>query len=102
MEFNEKTVGYILYAVGIIGGVEGATDVRPELSLVISIVSVIVIIIASYLLAKNNTFFNILIFFQASGNVNNRTFSKGIFVTRPRNELRWHQEDAQRFCIPVC
>lgn len=52
MEFNEKTVGYILYAIGIVGGVEGATDARPELSLVISIVSVVVIIIASYLLAK--------------------------------------------------
>ncbi|VVB54541.1 Uncharacterised protein [uncultured archaeon] len=52
MEFNEKTVGYILYAIGIVGGVEGATDVRPGLSLVISIVSVIVIILGSYLLAK--------------------------------------------------
>ena len=52
MEFNEKTVGYILYAVGIVGGVEGATNARPGSSLVISIVSVIVIIIASYLLAK--------------------------------------------------
>jgi|GEM_PF-1278646 len=52
MDFNERTVGYILYAVGIIGGVEGATDVRPGLSVLISIVSVVVIIIASYLLAK--------------------------------------------------
>ncbi len=52
MEFNEKTVGYILYAVGIIGGVEGATNTRPGLSLVISIVSIVVIIIGSYLLAK--------------------------------------------------
>ena len=52
MEFNEKTIGYILYAVGIIGGVEGATDARPGLSLVISIVSIVVIIIASYLLGK--------------------------------------------------
>ena len=52
MDFNERTFGYILYAVGIIGGVEGATDVRPGLSLLISIVSVVVIIIASYLLAK--------------------------------------------------
>ncbi|CAG1004632.1 MAG: hypothetical protein OIN86_00330 [Candidatus Methanoperedens sp.] len=52
MDFNERTVGYILYAVGIIGGVEGATDVRPGLRVLISIVSVVVIIIASYLLAK--------------------------------------------------
>ena len=52
MEFNEKTVGYILYAVGIIGGVEGATNARPGLSLMISIVSMVIIIIASYLLAK--------------------------------------------------
>lgn len=52
MEFNEKTVGYILYAVGIVGGVEGATGARPESSLMISFVSVVVIIIGSYLLAK--------------------------------------------------
>ncbi len=52
MEFNEKTVGYILYAVGIVGGVEGATNARPGSSLVISIVSIVVIIIGSYLLAK--------------------------------------------------
>jgi len=53
MEFNEKTVGYILYAVGIIGGVEGATDVRGvEQGVIISIVAMIVIIYASYLLGK--------------------------------------------------
>lgn len=52
MEFNEKTIGYILYAVGIIGGAEGALGVRPQNSLMISVVAMIVIIIASYLLGK--------------------------------------------------
>lgn len=52
MELNEKTIGYILYAVGIIGGAEGAIGIRPQNSLVISVVAMIVIIIASYLLGK--------------------------------------------------
>lgn len=52
MDFNEKTIGYILYAVGIIGGAEGAIGIRPQNSLVISVVAMIVIIIASYLLGK--------------------------------------------------
>ena len=52
MEFNEKTIGYILYAVGIIGGAEGALGERPQNSLVISIVAMIVIIIASFMLGK--------------------------------------------------
>ena len=52
MELNGKMVGYILYAVGIIGGVEGATGIRPQQSLIISVVAMIVIIIASYLLGK--------------------------------------------------
>ena len=51
MDYN-KMVGYILYAIGIIGGVEGATNVRPGLGSIISIISIIVIIIASYMLAK--------------------------------------------------
>ena len=52
MESNEKTIGYILYAVGIIGGVEGASGVRPQYSLIISIIAMVVVIIASYLLGK--------------------------------------------------
>ena len=52
MEFNAKMAGYILYAIGIIGGVEGASGVRGEFSLTISIVALIFILIASYLLGK--------------------------------------------------
>jgi hypothetical protein len=52
MGLNERTVGYILYAVGIIGGAEGASGVRTQDSFIISVVAMIVIIIASYLLGK--------------------------------------------------
>ena len=52
MELNGKMFAYILYAVGIIGGVEGATDVRPQFSFLISIIAMVVIIIASYMLDK--------------------------------------------------
>jgi len=51
MDLNGKMLGYILYAVGIIGGVEGAIDPRGNGTL-ISIVAMVVIIIASYLLDK--------------------------------------------------
>ncbi|MDD5473777.1 MAG: hypothetical protein PHU34_06470 [Candidatus Methanoperedens sp.] len=43
-----KMAGYILYAVGIIGGVEGAVGK----SIPISVVSLIVIAAASYLIDK--------------------------------------------------
>lgn len=52
MDLNSKMVGYILYAVGIIGGVEGASGVRQESSFLISIIAMVVIIIASYMLDK--------------------------------------------------
>lgn len=52
MESNEKMFGYVLYAIGIIGGVEGASGVRQQDSFMISIVAMIVIIIASYLITK--------------------------------------------------
>ncbi len=52
MEINEKTIGYILYAVGIVGGAEGASGVRGTDSFLISGVALIVIIIGSYLLGK--------------------------------------------------
>lgn len=45
-----KIIGYILYAIGIVGAVEGITSV-PK-SIPISVVAMIVIIIASYLLEK--------------------------------------------------
>jgi hypothetical protein len=52
MELNGKMVGYILYAVGIIGGVEGAIDPRQQNGILISIIAMVVIIIASYMLDK--------------------------------------------------
>jgi hypothetical protein len=45
---NEKILGYILYAVGIIGGVEGAVGK----SIPISVAALIVIVIGSYLLER--------------------------------------------------
>ncbi len=47
-----KVIGYILYAIGIVGGVEGASGVRQQYSLVISVVALIIILIGSYLLGK--------------------------------------------------
>ena len=52
MEFNARMAGYILYAIGIIGGVEGASGVRQQYSGQISVVALLIIIIASYLLGK--------------------------------------------------
>ncbi len=52
MGSNAKIAGYFLYAVGIIGGAEGASGVRPQYSFLISIVALIVILIGSYLLGK--------------------------------------------------
>jgi len=46
----EKIIGYVLYAIGIVGAVEGIIS-TPK-SIPISIVALIVIIIASYLLDK--------------------------------------------------
>lgn len=45
-----KIAGYVLYAVGIIGGVEGVTS-NPK-SIPISAVALVVIVIASYMLVK--------------------------------------------------
>jgi hypothetical protein len=52
MDLNGKMVGYILYAIGIIGGVEGAINPRQQNGFLISIIAIIVIIIASYMLGK--------------------------------------------------
>ena len=46
MSSGKIMAGYVLYAIGIIGGVEGAVDK----SIPISIVALIVIVIASYML----------------------------------------------------
>jgi uncharacterized membrane protein len=45
---NNKIIARVLYAVGIIGGMEGVS----KASIPISVVALIVIIIASYLLEK--------------------------------------------------
>ena len=47
-----KWSAIILYAVGIIGGVEGAVDPRNQNGILISIIAMVVIIIASYMLDK--------------------------------------------------
>lgn len=53
MEINSKMIGYILFAIGIIGGVEGASGVRGEgAGFIISIIAMVFIIIASYFIAK--------------------------------------------------
>jgi hypothetical protein len=51
MSFSQKMLGYILYAIGIIGGVEGAT-VRNAYNIPISVVALIVIVAGSYFIDK--------------------------------------------------
>ena len=51
MEFTQKMLGYVLYAIGIIGGVEGAT-IRGTEGTGISIVALVVIVIGAYLIEK--------------------------------------------------
>ena len=47
---NQKIAGHVLYAIGIIGGVEGVTS-APK-SIPISVVALIVIVIGAYLIEK--------------------------------------------------
>ncbi len=51
---TQKIAGHLLYAIGIIGGVEGATRalVGKEFAVVTSVVSLVVIVIGAYLLDK--------------------------------------------------
>ncbi len=51
---TQKIAGYVLYAIGIIGGVEGATRalLEKDLAVVTSVVSLVVIVIGAYLLEK--------------------------------------------------
>ncbi len=52
---TQKMVGHILYAIGIIGGVEGATlrtEMGSTLAIITSVIALIVIIIGSYQLEK--------------------------------------------------
>lgn len=50
---TQKMIGYILYAIGIIGGVEGATMVpRNTTGILTSIIALVVIVIGAYLLQK--------------------------------------------------
>jgi hypothetical protein len=48
---SQKIAGYVLYAIGIIGGVEGAT-VRGTTGITISVVALVVIVVGAYLLDK--------------------------------------------------
>ncbi len=49
---TQKMAGYVLYAIGIIGGVEGATMPRGTTGILISVVAIVVIVIGAYLLEK--------------------------------------------------
>jgi len=50
---TQKMAGYVLYAIGIIGGVEGATMMpRGTTGILISVVAIVVIVIGAYLLEK--------------------------------------------------
>ncbi len=51
----QKMVGHVLYAIGIIGGVEGATMPRgmdAMTGILASVVAMVVIVIGAYLLEK--------------------------------------------------
>ena len=49
---SQKFAGYVLYAIGIIGGVEGATMERGTTSIITSVIALVVIVIGAYLLEK--------------------------------------------------
>ncbi len=55
MGFTQKMLGYVLYAIGIIGGVEGATmraDSGMNMAIITSVIALVVIIIGAYLIEK--------------------------------------------------
>ncbi len=49
---TQKMAGYILYAVGIIGGVEEAMMERGTTAIVTSVIALVVIVVGAYLLEK--------------------------------------------------
>ncbi len=49
---TQKMAGYVIYAIGIIGGVEGATMERGTTAIITSVVAIVVIIIGAYLIEK--------------------------------------------------
>lgn len=51
---TKKMAGYVLYAIGIIGGVEGAARalLDKDLAVVTSVVSLAVIVVGAYLIEK--------------------------------------------------
>ncbi len=49
---TQKIAGYVLYAIGIIGGVEGATMDRGTTAILTSVVALVVIVVGAYLLDK--------------------------------------------------
>ena len=48
----KKMLGYILYAIGIIGGVESTLRVLGSSAIPTALVSIVIIVIASYLLQE--------------------------------------------------
>ena len=55
MTCNKKMIGRVLYAIGIIGGVEGATmrdKFGRTLEIVTSVIALVVIIIGAHLMEK--------------------------------------------------
>ena len=49
---TQKIAGYVLYAIGIIGGVEGATMERGTTAITTSVIALVIIVIGAYLLEK--------------------------------------------------
>jgi len=49
---TQKIAGYVLYAIGIIGGVEGATMPRGMTAILTSVVALVVIVVGAYLLDR--------------------------------------------------
>ncbi len=49
---TQKMAGYVVYAIGIIGGVEGATMERGPTAILTSVIAVVVIVIGAYLIEK--------------------------------------------------
>ncbi len=49
---TQKMAGHVLYAIGILGGVEGATMPRGTTGTLTSVVALVVIVIGAYLLEK--------------------------------------------------
>ncbi|MCX9073364.1 MAG: hypothetical protein OIN88_01710 [Candidatus Methanoperedens sp.] len=52
---TQKIAGHVLFAIGIIGGVEGAvmrSELGRDMAIITSVIALIVIIIGAYLMEK--------------------------------------------------